>query len=63
MILMVVGSNPIIYPKNLIFFAWLAEFGRRDRLKICSFIKGVGSSPILSKKNDFYIINYVLIDF
>lgn len=45
--LMVVGSSPIIYPS---FLSFVGGIGRRVRLKICSLYKGVGSSPIQSKK-------------
>jgi hypothetical protein len=48
------GSSPVIHP-NL--NSPVGGIGRRDRLKICSLYKGVGSSPIqgtkLINKNKF----------
>ncbi len=39
----VTGSSPVIHLISLV-----GGTGRRDRLKICSLYKGVGSIPILS---------------
>ncbi len=43
MALNVTGSSPVIHLSSLV-----GGTGRRDRLKICSLYKGVGSIPILS---------------
>ncbi len=55
MVLNATGSSPVIHP--IIIICPVGGIGRRDRLKICSLYKGVGSSPIqgtkLINKNKF----------
>ena len=41
-----IGSSPM--KSIIIIFIYLAKFGRREKLKIFSSLKGVGSSPTIN---------------